>query len=291
MKVLVSAFAEDAPAAGRLAAALDSQLALIALHHFPDGECLPSVTGEAGTVLLYRSLDQPDPKLMPLLLACDAWRRAGARRLVLVAPYLCYMRQDQRFAPGQPVSRDVLASLLGPRFERIVTVAPHLHRTHNIGALFKTEVSVLSAARPLAEAIGRDGAPAFLIGPDIESDPFTAALAAELGAPYMTFRKTRLGDRRVTFTRAEAAALRDRRVVLVDDICSSGATLAAAAEVAIQAGAASVEAAVVHALFDDAVAAKLKAAGISRIVSTDSCSHPTNKAPLAAVLSGGLACI
>jgi len=52
-------------------------------------------------------------KLSSALLAADAWRRSGAERLVLVAPYLCYMRQDRVFHPGEPLSRDVICGLLG----------------------------------------------------------------------------------------------------------------------------------------------------------------------------------
>ena len=77
-------------------------------------------------------------------------------------------------------------------------------------------------------------------------------------------------------------------VALVDDICSSGATLLAAATQLKAAGAASVDVAVVHALFDGAAEARLRAAGVRRIVSTTSIRHPTNGADLSALLAQAL---
>ncbi|MFN4177048.1 ribose-phosphate diphosphokinase [Phenylobacterium sp.] len=284
----VHAFAEDEVPAGRLAAALGVPLRLVDLHAFPDGETLVTVAESPPTVVVYRSLDRPNGKLVPLLLACDAWRRAGARRLVLVAPYLCYLRQDTLFRPGQSLSRDVIGGLLGPRFERIVTVNPHLHRTPDLGPVFPgAEVTVLSAARELARALG--GADqAVVVGPDEESAPWAAAVGAALSAPSLTLLKHRSGDREVELTAPDPKALAGRRAILVDDICSSGATLARAVERLRAAGAASVEIAVTHALFDAEAEARLKAAGAVRIVSTDSCAHPTNAVALAPLLAGAL---
>ncbi len=283
----VHAFADEAAAAGRLADALGVGLGLVAMHRFPDEETLPTVPEAAETVIVYRSLDRPNPKLMPLLQACDAWRRAGVRRLVLAAPYMSYLRQDMVFARGQPLSRDVMGDLLAPRFDRIVTVDPHLHRTPDLGDAWGVPVTVLSAAPVLGQALTGSGA-TLVVGPDSESGPWAAAVAAELGAPHLTLSKVRHGDRDVRIALADPAAVRGHAVALVDDVCSSGSTLARAIELLLEAGAASVEVAVTHALMDDAALARLRGAGAGRVVSTDSCIHPTNGAPLADLLAGAL---
>jgi ribose-phosphate pyrophosphokinase len=288
MTAALHAFAQDEAPARRLALALGVDLALVDLHVFPDGECLPTVPACASTVLVYCALDHPDAKLLPLLLACDAWRRGGVRRLVLVAPYMPYMRQDMVFAPGEPLSRDVVGRLLGERFDRIVTVEPHLHRTVALDPVFcDRQVTVLSAALPLARAIG-SGAGTLVIGPDAESTPWANALAAHLGADHLNFDKVRLGDRAVELRLSGAPELRGRRAVLIDDICSSGTTLLTAARHLVDAGVASVEVAVVHALFDADAQARLHASGVARIVSTDSCPHPTNAVELAPLLASAL---
>ena len=82
--------------------------------------------------------------------------------------------------------------------------------------------------------------------------------------------------------------MRGRPDLLVDDICSSGATLAVSAGLLKAAGAASIDAGVVHALFDAHIQARLTAAGVRNIVSSDAVRHPTNAAPLAGVLAKAL---
>ena len=289
MKCTVHAFPDEETPARRLADALAAPLALIDLHRFPDGESLPVTAECSGAVALYRSLNRPDPKLMPLLLAADALRRRGAERVVLVAPYLCYLRQDAVFRPGESLSRDVLGRLLGDAFDGVVTVEPHLHRTFALDQVFAgTPVMVLSAAEPLAAALSPILPGALVVGPDSESAPWVKALAGLLTADTLTFDKVRRGDRDVDLTSPRKDRIAGRHVVLVDDICSSGATLEAAAQSLRSAGAASIDVAVAHALFDAGCEARLHAAGVRRIVSTDSCPHPTNAAPLARPLAQAL---
>ncbi len=288
MSAVVQAFAADQPGAARLAAALGVELRIVPLHVFPDREVLPTVSPFAGTVIVYCPLNRPNTKLVTLMLACDAWRRAGASRLVLVAPYMCYLRQDTLFAPGQALSRDVIGRLLGERFDRIVTVEPHLHRTSDLGVVFApAQVTVLSAAGSLAHAIGPEPAPV-VIGPDSESEPWARAVGEALGAPYGTLKKTRHGDRRVDLSRDGGPDLKGRRVVIIDDICSSGGTLEAAIGLVLDQGAGQVEVAVVHALYDWATARRLAEAGASRVISTDSCPHPSNAVALAPILAAAL---
>jgi ribose-phosphate pyrophosphokinase len=289
VNVAVHAFAEDEVPARALAAALGVAFAPIGLHVFPDGEVLPTVMPGSRVVLAYRSLDRPNDKLVSLLLAADAWRRAGVERLVLVAPYLCYLRQDAVFAPGQPLSRDVIAALLGPRFDRVVTVEAHLHRTRDLSAVFGVRADSLPAAAMLAKVLGPPPPDLVVVGPDAESAAWTAEVADALGVPSLVMRKRRLGDRSIRLDAPDPERLAGRPVMLVDDICSSGSTLVAAAEAVGAAGAAQIDLAVTHALFGVQVERRLRAAGVGRIVSTDSVSHPSNAAPLAPLLARAMA--
>lgn len=283
----VLAFPDEAEPAGRLAEALGAPLHLIDVHEFPDGEVLPTVPSVGPRVLLYRSLDRPDPKIMPLLLAADAARRAGASRLELVCPYLPYLRQDAVFAPGQPLSRDVICALLGGTFDRVVTVDAHLHRTRDLSAAMGIPADDLSAAGVLAEAL-RDGETPVVVGPDSESRPWARRIAERLGGECVVFSKARGGDRSIRLEAPDLEIVKARRVVIVDDVASSGTTLLGVAQALKGAGAAAIEAAVVHALFGPCVESQLRIAGVTRIVSTDSVAHPTNAAPLAGLLAEAL---
>lgn len=289
-KIALHAFPEDARPAKALADALGVSHDLVQVHHFPDGEILPTVPDVATTTIVYMSLAQPNEKLIALLLACDAWRRAGVRRLILVAPYLCYLRQDAVFSPGQPISQAVIGTLLGERFDRIVTVDAHLHRTETLSMVFpKTSATDLCAA-PLIAAWLRRNAPDLdlIIGPDVESEPWVQQVASALNLEYRLFSKIRLGDLSVRLTLPDYAGLDGRSVALVDDICSSGGTLIKSIEMLKTAGVRDIVACVTHALFDADAESRLRAAGVSIIASTDSAPHVSNSISLAPLLADAL---
>jgi len=283
-------FAEDATAAVALAEALGLSSATIRVHRFPDGESLPVVRAPAELAVVYRTLDRPDAKLFPLMLAADALRRAGARRIVLVAPYLPYMRQDAVFAPGEPVSQRVLADLLKASFDRVVTVDAHLHRTRRLDHLLApAEGEDLASTPALATWVGATGLrPDIVVGPDEESAPWVRAIAEAIGAAWLTMRKVRHGDTAVEIVMDAAASVVGRRVLLVDDICSSGGTLRQAVRVLRNAGASDIVAYVTHALFGNEVAAALAAEGARQVVSSDSIAHASNAVPLRDVLAAAL---
>ena len=169
--------------AARLAARLGVALHEIALHRFPDGELRVTVGPAAATTIVYASLDQPNDKLLALLFASEALRRGGAQRLVLVAPYLCYMRQDTAFHQGEAVSQKVVGRLLADAVDRVITVDAHLHRTKDIHAVFPgIEADNLSAMPAIAEGLRAGFDPkTVVVGPDEESQAWVSDLAARLG--------------------------------------------------------------------------------------------------------------
>jgi ribose-phosphate pyrophosphokinase len=285
--VEVHGFADDLPQVDRLAANLGVSSAAIGLHQFPDGEVMPTVRVGAETVIIYRSLHHLEQRLLPLLLAADAYRQAGAARLVLAAPYLSYLRQDAVFQLGQPLSRDVVGRLLGRAFDRVVTVQAHLHRTTDLSAVFGCAVDNISALSALAQDVAGAARP-LVVGPDVEARPWAQAAAERLQSDWMTFDKTRQGDRSVTLTAPSSPPIDGREVLLLDDVCSTGETLIQAIAQLRQAGASAIDVAVVHALFDQHAEHRLRAAGARRIVSTDSIPHSTNALELAGLLASAL---
>jgi ribose-phosphate pyrophosphokinase len=277
--------------ARKLAARLGLHLDEIALHRFPDGELRVTVAKGAPTTIVFASLSDPNEKLIALIFAAESLRRGGAGRLVLVSPYLCYMRQDAAFHPGEAVSQKAVGRLLAGSFDRVITVDAHLHRTRDIRAVFPgIEADDLSAVPAVAEALrGRGVDPAaVVVGPDEESQPWVADLAQRLNLAQAVGRKSRRGDRSVTIDFAEPHLFRGRPALLIDDIVSSGGTLATCAAVLREAGCSAINAVVVHALFPPETAGMLMQAGIRSVVSTDSVPHPSNAIALDGVLAGAL---
>ncbi|MBR0841385.1 ribose-phosphate diphosphokinase [Bradyrhizobium liaoningense] len=289
--VALQTLPSGADAAKRLAARLGLACNEIALHRFPDDEMRVTVAPAAETTILHASLDHPDDKLIALLFAAEALRRGGAKRLVLVAPYLCYMRQDAAFHAGEAISQRAIGGLLATVVDRIVTVDAHLHRTPDIRSVFPgIEADNLSAMPAIAKALAAAGiAPStVVIGPDAESEPWVNDLAGRLGLQHTVARKTRHGDRSVEITFADPALLARRPALLVDDIVSSGTTLTVAAKALNALGATVVDAVVTHALFPPAMVAALADAGIRSIRSADGVPHPTNAIALDELLASAL---
>lgn len=263
----------------------------ISVHTFPDGEIRVTVKRAPAVAIVYVSLDRPNDKLLTLMLASEAYRRSGVRRLVLVAPYLCYMRQDAAFQPGEAISQKVVGGLLASAFDRIVTVDAHLHRTSDIREVFPgIEAENLSAMPAMADSLRATGFDrnAIVVGPDAESEAWVSDLAARLQLPYMAAHKTRLGDRSVEIELPSPDAVAGRPVLLVDDLVSSGGTLAVCAQVLSAAGATSIDVLVTHALFPPETTHELARAGIRSVRSTNSVPHATNAIALDGLLAQAL---
>lgn len=286
MSVALHSFEHGESHARELASKLGLDAYLIDVHTFPDGESRVGISGSARTSLVYCPLDRPNGKLVDLMLAADALRRAGAQRLVLVAPYLCYMRQDKAFHQGEAVSQQAIARFLSPLVDRVVTVDAHLHRVATLGEVFPgIEAENLIAADTIArfaaeQGIGED---TLIAGPDEESDQWVGRLAAVLGSHAITGRKVRLGDRKVEIVFPDLD-LEGKSVLIADDIVSSGGTMLSAIATMKARGAASIGVAITHALFDAAVHDKMLKAGADTVWSTTSVPHPTNAISLAGLL-------
>lgn len=284
-------FADQADAAARLADALGLARAPIETRRFPDGESLLRLPVPLPPrVLLYASLGSPDARLVELLLASRTARTHGVTELTLVAPYLCYMRQDLEFRPGEAVSQRIVGAFLGGLFDAVLTVDPHLHRIARLDEAVTggARAIALTAAAAIGAFVGREAPEAVVVGPDEESAQWAAAVARAAARPHAVFAKTRRGDREVDVVAAGGPSPAGRPVVLVDDIASSGRTLAQAARVCLDAGATRVDAVVTHALCSDADLEALRAAGVARLWSTDSLAHATNRIALAPLLADGL---
>ena len=280
------AFSDSEPLAGRLAQELQLPSATVDLHRFPDGESrvrLPSSLPDQ--VLICRTLCDPDHRLVELMLAARCARDCGARHLTLVAPYLCYMRQDRAFVPGEAVSQRIVGDFLAGIFDAVITADPHLHRVHSLSDAVPAGLArAVSAAPAVGEFLASRLDRVILLGPDAESRQWVSIAGEHAGFPFDVATKTRHGDRDVSIHLPDRD-WQDAHVVLVDDVAASGGTLATAARTLKASGADRVDAVVTHALFAGDAIDVLRDAGIGEIWSSDSIPHGSNAFSLAPALA------
>lgn len=287
--MIVLGFPDYSYPARNLAIAAELNYAEINVHRFPDGESrlsLPDPLPEC--VVICRSLNEPNEKLIELAFAASTARELGAAKIILVAPYLCYMRQDKAFHRGEAVSQQIIGKLLANWFDGLITVDPHLHRVHRLEdavpvvkakALYATEVMAMFLDGRLDDPL--------LIGPDQESEQWVAAIAQRNQLDFHVASKIRFGDSDVQVTLPDAD-YRGRNVVLVDDVASTGHTLEVASRELLACQPASINVMVTHALFVDDALQRLKNAGVNKIWSCDSILHPTNRIALGESLAQAL---
>lgn len=289
-ETILYTFADSETLAARVAAAAGVPLQTVEARQFPDGETLIRVAPCGGHAILFRSLHQPTTKIFEVLLAASALRDNGARTITLVAPYLGYMRQDRAFHVGEAVSQKVMGDVIGRYVDRVAAVEPHLHRTHDLAAVFPGRAAVSISGAPAVAAAMADKltADTVVIGPDEESAPLAQTVAAPLKLSWMVGAKVRHGDRRVDLRLPDTVDLKGRPVLVVDDIISSGTTIVAVANAAKERGAKSVRVACVHALFDDAAQASFQQAGVASVDAGDGVPHAATSFSLDGIIVAAL---
>ncbi|WP_428354201.1 ribose-phosphate diphosphokinase [Methyloprofundus sp.] len=221
-------------------------------------------------------MSEPNDKLIELLLCVRTARQQGVKRITLVAPYLCYMRQDIANKPGEAVSQRIIGQMLAELFDDVITVDPHLHRISRLNQAIPIANAIsLTATEEITQFLQQKFNHAVLLGPDSESEQWVAAIAKKLGFEYSVAEKVRLGDTQVKMALAEHDFL-NKTVVIIDDMASTGRTLARASTLVRASGASEVYAVITHPLFCDDAEAHIMQSGIQAFWSTDSINHSSS---------------
>lgn len=268
--VLLSGSA-NAPLATAVAERLHVPFGDCLVDRFPDGELRVEVREKVRgrNVYVVQPTNPPvETHLFELLLLADACRRAGAARLTAVIPYFGYARQDRRAGEREPIAARVAADVIAAGgFHAVVAVDLH---NRSAEGFFPMPLAHLSAVPLLADALPRRPADeAVVVAPDLGAVKLAERYGRLLDLPVATVRKIRVTGRDVRVERL-AGDVRGRRPIVVDDMLSTGATVAAAVNALLDAGAApDITVVVTHGLFSPPADETLRALPITRIITAD----------------------
>lgn len=272
--ILLAGLANPSLAEG-VARALGVNLADCELSRFPDGEMHVDVretVRDADVYLLQPTIPPIEANLLQLLLLADACRRGGAMRVTAVVPYFGYARQDRRATGREAVGARVIAETLrSAGIDRVVAV--HLH-TAGLEAVFSIPLEHLTAMPVLSSALASlPEAPGVVVAPDAGAIKLAQHWARVLNIPVAVVHKIRVGGD-IVETHGLAGEVRGRRPLIVDDMISTGGTVAAAIAVLLEAGAVpEVVVAATHGLFVGSAVERLAALPITHLLVTDTVSN------------------
>ena len=268
--------------AAALAAETGVPLATPTFDQFPDGETFTTVPGFDGeTATVVASITSNDT-FVELLQLQDAVREAGATQVTTVVPYMGYARQDQSFGAGQPVSARAVARAVSTGTDRVVLVDPH---EPAVAEFYNVPTTAVSAAPQLAKALPELTAPLFL-APDEGAVGLAAAVRDAHGRGTTDFfEKHRDRDTgNVTIEPGETDPA-GRDVVIVDDIVATGSTVSEAVAALAARDPERVMAACVHPMLVGNARTRLAAAGVDRVVATDTIECATSSVSAAPVVA------
>lgn len=287
MSTIVFALPGNESLAQNLCQLLQAKPGEAVVRHFPDAESyvriLSDVKGKQ--VVLVCTLHQPDAKLLPLYFMAKTVKELGAAEVVLVAPYLAYMRQDKQFHPGEGITSRYFADLLSGTVDRLYTIDPHLHRFHDMHELYAIPAQALHAAPIVALWVKAHIDKPILIGPDEESLQWVSEVAGLADAPYLVLNKTRLGDREVQVTQPEMANYQQHTPVLVDDIISTARTMIETVQHLKQLTPQAPVCIGVHAVFAEGAYDALLQAGAAQVITCNTIPHVSNGIQVDALLA------
>ena len=275
--------------AARVARELGTESAKLEIKKFPDGEkylrVLEDVKGE--DIIVIQSISRtPDEFLFEYLLLVDTLKDLGAKRVVSFVPYFAYARQDERFNPGEALSFKTVSKLIeSVGTDEIYTIDMHQHRVLKSSDVFKIPSRNLSAMPLLADYVEKAGnlQKPLVIGPDAEAEQWAKLASERLHTDYDVFEKKRLGSENVQ-VRPRKAYAKDRDVLIVDDIISTGGTIVEALKILFSQGARKIDVACTHPLLMGGALAKIYEAGAQNVIGTDTVPSPVSYVSVAPLI-------
>ena len=255
---------------------IDVPLGKVLLRDFPNGETFARIEENVGgedTYIVQSTCPPVNQNMMELFIMIDALRRASANRITAVLPFYGYARQDRKDQPRVPISAKLVANLLvSAGANRVLTVDLHAQQ---IQGFFDIPVDHLYAAPVMFEYLKTMdlGEQIAVVSPDVGGIKMAHAYSQLLHADLAIVAKRRMSDTEIE-TVSVIGKVRDKTVVLVDDLTETAGTLVSAAKILRRRGAKRIIAVVSHAVLNDLGIKRLRKSNIDELITTDTVPRP-----------------
>ncbi|MGB2954205.1 MAG: ribose-phosphate pyrophosphokinase [Gaiellaceae bacterium] len=258
--------------ARRISEQLGVQLGDVKLETFPDGETycryLESIRG-ADVFIVQTGCEPIDSHLMELLLMIQAAKLASAKRITAVIPWFAYSRQDRKAKPREPISARLVADMLQlAGADRVLTMDLHAGQIQGFFTIPVDHMTALPLFARHFRDLGLTGSGVVSVAPDEGRAKMAVRFSEMIEGEFAIMHKTRLAHDVVEVTEI-TGRVRDKTVIVGDDVITTGGTLLANVDALKEHGSGDVWLFATHGLFVGDALARFGAADVAGIVVTD----------------------
>jgi len=254
-------------------------LGKVDIRKFSDGELYVAFDENIRNeeVFIIQSTNPPADNILELLLMLDAARRASAQKVIAVIPYFGYGRQDRKDKPRVPISARLLIDLISEAgVDRIITMDLHSPQIQGFAKVPFDHLYSSIALMDRLKKLNLDEESGCVLAPDVGSAKMSQAYAKRLNVSFALIDK-----RRPKANQAKVANLvgnlKDKHVLIIDDMIDTAGTICNAANTAIDNGALSVSAVATHPVLSGPAIDRLQNSVIKKVILCNTIDMTENK--------------
>ena len=265
--------------AQKIADSLGIELGILSIKTFSDGELWikfeENIRGR--DVFIIQPTNSPAENILELVLIIDAAVRASANTVTAVVPYFGYGRQDRKDNPRVPISSRVMVDLMtATGANRIITMDLHSTQIQGFATIPFDHLYSRMVLMDAIKNLGLDPKKSTVLAPDVGSARMSQAYAKRLGMHFALIDKRRYAPNKAEVMHL-IGDLKDKDVLIIDDMIDTAGTTVNAANAAKDNGAKTVTAVATHALLSGPAIERIKESAIKKLIVTDTVSIPENK--------------
>jgi len=267
--------------AENLAEELNAPIVNTISKRFPDDELyIRIIDNLSGKDVIIVQTTYPDQNIIELFLLQNAVQEAKAKTITIVIPYFGYARQDTKFQEGEAISAKAIAKLISLNADKIITVDPH---KEHILKFFSKPAYSCTAVPAIAYYLKTKNID-MVLAPDKGAIERAKKAANIIKCKYDYMEKTRINGTTVEIKPKNLDAA-DKNIAIIDDIISTGGTMAESIKKLKKQNAKKIHVACTHGLFTGDAIKKLNSAGADEIISTDTIQSDFSKVKIAPTIA------